>query len=66
MSIGRRWALEALDGNQPLAPVACRQLDCLPAIRQQRSLTSLHAAPCRFIAIFVLSSIDTRQRVDAY
>jgi hypothetical protein len=37
----------------------------LPAICQQPSLTSPQPAPCRFIAICVLSSTDTRQRVDA-
>ena len=37
----------------------------LPAICQQLSLTSPQPAPCRFIAICVLSSIDIRQRVDA-
>jgi hypothetical protein len=36
-----------------------------PAICQQLSLTSPQPAPCRFIAICVLSSIDMRQRVDA-
>jgi hypothetical protein len=37
----------------------------LPAICQQLSLTSPQPAPCRFIPICVLSSIDIRQRVDA-
>src|SRR5215216_4353299 len=37
----------------------------LPAICQQPSLTSPQPAPCRFIANCVLSSTDTRQRVDA-
>jgi len=37
----------------------------LPAICQQQGFTTPHAAPCRFIAICVLSSTDMRQRVDA-
>ena len=35
----------------------------LPAIRQQPSLTSPHAAPCRFDAIGLLTSADWRLRV---
>jgi hypothetical protein len=35
----------------------------LPAICQQPSLTSPQPAPCRFIAICLLSSTDMRQRV---
>jgi hypothetical protein len=35
----------------------------LPAIRQQRSLTSPQAAPCRFDVNRVLTSADGRQRV---
>jgi hypothetical protein len=32
----------------------------LPAIRQQQGLTRLHAAPCHFEAIRLLSSVDMR------
>jgi hypothetical protein len=34
----------------------------LPAIRQQQGLTRLHAAPCHFEAIRLLSSVDMRKR----
>jgi hypothetical protein len=37
-----------------------------PAICQQPSLTSPQPAPCRFVAICVLTSTDMRQCVDAY
>src|SRR5215207_739927 len=38
----------------------------LPAIRQQLSLTSPHAAPCGLDAISVVSSVDVGERVDEW
>jgi hypothetical protein len=38
----------------------------LPAIRQQPSLTTPYAAPCRFDVIRVRSSTDVWERVDEW